>query len=57
MADVINLNRVRKARQRAEDAKRAEVNRSRFGRSKEQKRLEDLVQDRQTKELDDKKLD
>lgn len=33
-ADIVNLNKVRKARERAEKEKRAEENRLKFGRSK-----------------------
>jgi hypothetical protein len=57
MAEVINLNRVRKARARAEEVKQAKENRSRFGRNKDLKRREDLEKSRQNKELDGKKLD
>jgi hypothetical protein len=57
MGDVINLNRFRKARARAEDAKQAEENRSRFGRSKEQKRRQEREDERKAKDLDGKKLD
>lgn len=57
MADVINLNRFRKARGRAEDAKQAEENRSRFGRNKEQKCREDRDRERKAKELEGKKLE
>jgi len=37
MADVVNLNRVRKAKAKADKAKRAEENRIRFGRTKAEK--------------------
>ena len=37
MADIINLNRFRKARSRAEDEKRAADNRVAFGRTKAEK--------------------
>jgi hypothetical protein len=57
MAEVINLNRVRKAQARAEDAKLAGENRSKFGRNKEQKRREEREQQRTAKDLDGKKLD
>lgn len=36
-ADIVNLNKFRKAKTRADDDKRAEENRAKFGRSKEQK--------------------
>jgi hypothetical protein len=57
MADVINLNRARKARVRAEDAKQAEINRVRFGRSKEEKRREEDDRQRPSDALDGKKID
>lgn len=34
MAQIVNLNRARKARAKAEAGKQAEANRARFGRSK-----------------------
>ena len=40
MGDVINLNQHRKARRRADDRTRAEENRQRFGRTKEQREQE-----------------
>jgi len=33
MAEIVNLNRARKAKRRADDAARAEVNRAAFGRT------------------------
>jgi len=57
MADLINLNRFRKARTRAEEVKKAEENRSRFGRTKEQKRRDETEQAQKSKDLDGKKLD
>ena len=40
MGDVVNLNQHRKARARAEAGKRAEENRQRFGRTKEERERE-----------------
>lgn len=57
MAEVINLNRVRKARKRAEDARLAEENRARFGRSKVEKTVREKEGTRQAKDLDGKKID
>ncbi len=57
MAEVINLNRVRKARERAADARQAEENRSKFGRGRQQKRREELEADRKARDLDGKKLE
>lgn len=36
-AEIVNLNKFRKAREKAEDEKRAEQNRARFGRTKAEK--------------------
>ncbi len=57
MGDVVNLNRFRKTRERAERAKEAEVNRIRFGRSKAEKTSERLESERRTQILDGNKLD
>ena len=48
MGDVINLNQHRKSRRRADDRTRAEENRQRFGRTKEQRERE--AQDKATAE-------
>ena len=40
MADIINLRRARKNKQRDEDAKLADANRLKFGQSKAEKRLQ-----------------
>jgi hypothetical protein len=57
MADLINLNRFRKARRRTEETKESGENRVRFGRSKEQQRRDQQERDRKAKELDGKKID
>ena len=57
MAEVINLNRFRKARAQAEAAKTTLENRSRCTRSKEQKRQTRNDAERLAKELDGKKLE
>jgi len=44
MGDVINLRRVRKARNRAADESRAEINRAKHGRSKAEKRAAEMAQ-------------
>lgn len=40
MTEPVNFNKVRKARARAEDKKRASENRAKFGRSKAERGLE-----------------
>ncbi|MDP1028632.1 DUF4169 family protein [Sphingomonas sp. KR1UV-12] len=37
MAEIVNLNRARKAKRRADDAAQAEANRAAFGRTKAEK--------------------
>jgi hypothetical protein len=48
MADIINLRRLRKNKQRDEDAKLADANRLKFGQSKSDK----LLQKAETKRAD-----
>jgi hypothetical protein len=57
MGDVINLNRYRKARARAEKERLAEANRVRHGRTRSEKDGVQREHDRQTAELDGKRLD
>jgi hypothetical protein len=52
MADIINLNRVRKQKARAAAAAQADVNRVKFGRSKEQKTLDAAVEAEARRKLD-----
>ncbi|MBB3912117.1 DUF4169 family protein [Sphingomonas desiccabilis] len=52
MAEIINLNRARKARARAEKATEADANRHRFGRTKAQKAAEAQDRDRAERTLD-----
>ena len=55
MGDVINLNLVRKARERQEKARQAETNRVRYGRTKGEKLREGAEADKQRRELEGKK--
>ncbi|MCG5243739.1 DUF4169 family protein [Azospirillum doebereinerae] len=57
MGDVVNLNRFRKTRERAERAKEADANRVRFGRTKAEKLRDRQEAERGTQALDGKKLD
>jgi hypothetical protein len=43
MGDLVNLRLARKARNRAADASRAEVNRAKHGRSKADKRIAEMA--------------
>lgn len=55
MAELINLNKARKARGRAADKAQAAENRVRFGQTKGQKTVTRLDADRQRRDLDGKK--
>ena len=57
MAEIINLNKARKARARAEKPIRAQENRARFGRTKAEKQAEAAEKARIAKALDDAKRD
>ena len=54
---VINLNQERKRRQKSEAAATASVNRVKFGRNKEERRLEAATQEQASASLDGQKLD
>ncbi|NBB63611.1 DUF4169 family protein [Pseudomonas sp. ODNR1LW] len=55
MAEIINLNRARKARAKSEDKARAAANRIVHGRSKEQKQAARTEQARADRRLDGQK--
>ncbi|MCY1054321.1 DUF4169 family protein [Nannocystis sp. SCPEA4] len=57
MGDVINLNRYRKAKARAEKEQKAEANRARHARTRAEKQTVQRELDRQSAELDGKRLD
>ena len=57
MAEIINLNKARKAKAAVEKSALAEANRARFGRTKAQKQAEAEEAYRRTKLLDDSKLE
>ena len=57
MGDVINLNRFRKQRERTQREAQAAVNRTRFGRTKDEKKRDVDDTKRQDHNLDGKKLD
>jgi hypothetical protein len=52
MAEIVNLNRARKARARSEAAATAEANRAKFGRTKAEKQAEAAGQARHDALLD-----
>ena len=55
MAELINFNRAKKARDRAEDRAQAAENRVRFGQTKGQKAAAKLDAERARRELEGKK--
>lgn len=57
MGDIVNLNKYRKRQQRVEQTKQAAENRVRYGRSKPDRANDRAQQDRQTKDIDGKRLD
>ena len=56
-SNVVNLNRFRKKKQRAEEAKQAEINRIRHGRTKGEKEREHADRERAARLLDGKRLE
>ena len=57
MAEIINLNKARKAKARVEKSMRAHANRLRFGRTKAQKQTEAAETAKQARLLDESKRD
>lgn len=57
MAEIVNLNRWRKAKARDDKDQQAEANRVAFGRTKAEKQAERQQAERQRTALDGKKLD
>ena len=57
MGSVINLNRFRKAKERAEAERRAARNRVAFGRTKEERSKTQDEQQRTARDLENKRLD
>ena len=57
MSEIVNLNKFRKSRRRAEDRKTAENNRIKFGRTKAEREAAKAAQTARDKELDGKKTE
>jgi hypothetical protein len=57
MGDVVNLKRFRKRAERAQSAKQAETNRTRFGRTKSERVVEDRRSKRASDLLDQHRID
>jgi len=56
VSDVVNLNRFKKQKARAEDRKRADENRAKFGRTKGEKNREKSALEKRERELDGHEL-
>jgi hypothetical protein len=56
-SNVVNLNRFRKKKERAEKAKQADINRIRHGRTKGEKQREHADRERAARMLDGKRLE
>jgi hypothetical protein len=57
MASVVNLNRFRKAKNRAEAERRAAEHRAAFGRTKAERQKEEDERQRRARELDGKQVE
>jgi len=57
MAEIINLNRARKAKLRAEQDATAAANRRAFGRTKAERQAEDAERKRRADSLEGKRID
>lgn len=57
MAELVNLNRVRKAKKREDEARQAEANRAKFGRTKAEKARDQAEVTKLGAELDGKKVE
>ena len=57
MGDLVNLKRFKKRTEREASAKQAEANRSRFGRTKSERVLDQLRSDRANDLLDQHRID
>ena len=57
MAEIINLNRVRKTKERTEKRKIADQNAQKFGRTKGEKKRDDLIAAKAKDRVDQHKLD
>jgi hypothetical protein len=57
MGDLVNLKRFKKRTEREQSAKQAEVNRTRFGRTKSERVLDELRTNRANDLLDQHRID
>jgi len=56
MADIVNLRRARKARDRSREAAEAAGNRILFGRTKAERRLTDAERDKAERDLESRRI-
>jgi len=57
MGEIVNLRQARKAKKRSDEARQAEENRARFGRSKAEKALDQAKREALEKTLDQARRD
>ena len=57
MGDVINLKRFKKRAERGQSEQQAQANRTRFGRTKSERALDELRAERADKRLDQHRID
>jgi hypothetical protein len=57
MGDVVNLKRFKKRSEKEQSAKQAEANRARFGRTKSERVLDEISNDRASRLLDQHQID
>lgn len=57
MAEIVNLNKARKARAKVEAEETAKANRVRFGRTRQEKEAARQQEEKLSRDLDGKKLD
>ncbi|MBM3566775.1 MAG: DUF4169 family protein [Alphaproteobacteria bacterium] len=56
-AEIVNLNRVRKVKTRAESERRADENRIRFGRTKSERARDKSLNEKAERDLDSRKIE
>jgi hypothetical protein len=57
MGDVVNLKRFKKRGEKVQSEKQAEANRARFGRTKSERALDEINNDRASRLLDQHQID
>jgi len=57
VGEIVNLRQARKSKRRADKQRQAAENRVKFGRSKSERRKDDIEGARREKSLDEKRLD